>query len=258
MSTTASVGVQPSLITALEHIPPAPPRSSSAMSDDLTPPPPSPPPPPSLGNGDTAQNNMAKKDTNGETEGIDTYAQATSDLPPETEQPESEEAEEQVESKPKRQRKTATPKKRATKTKPTDEGEDESTEQVEPPKVTPKKRGTKAQAESPLTDLDGGNEEGSDFGEEAKPKKKRAKKATPKKSRIAKDEPEFDEDGNEIVKKKRKPREYPKIEYEIPPVERKETNFKGVSRVCCIWQNIDLRTIGLCLPQYRVEKYKAG
>lgn len=65
-------------------------------------------------------------------------------------------------------------------------------------------------------------------GEEGdKPKKK----ATPKKSRlISKDEAEFDSEGNEIVKKQRKPKVYPKIEYDILPVERKETTFKGESR----------------------------
>ncbi len=58
-------------------------------------------------------------------------------------------------------------------------------------------------------------------------KEKTPKKATPKKSRVAKDEPEFDEDGNEVLKKKRKVREYPKKVYEIPEVEKKETTFKG-------------------------------
>jgi UV DNA damage endonuclease len=59
----------------------------------------------------------------------------------------------------------------------------------------------------------------------------RAEKPTPtlRKSRVAKDEPDYDSEGNEIVKKKRKPKVYPKIEYNIPPVERRETTFRGVS-----------------------------
>ncbi|GFZ49638.1 UV-damage endonuclease [Saitozyma sp. JCM 24511] len=64
--------------------------------------------------------------------------------------------------------------------------------------------------------------------DEDSPKEKKAKKPTPKKSRLAKDEPEYDSEGNEIVKKKRKPKVYPKIEYDIPPVERKETTFRGL------------------------------
>lgn len=54
------------------------------------------------------------------------------------------------------------------------------------------------------------------------------RKPTPKKSRMAvKDEPEYDEEGNEIVKKKRKVKVVPKVIYEIPPVDRLETTFKG-------------------------------
>lgn len=58
--------------------------------------------------------------------------------------------------------------------------------------------------------------------QEKKPKKKAAKK-----SRIAKDEPQYDEEGNEIVKRNRKPRVYPKKIYEIPDVQRKTTTFRG-------------------------------
>ena len=81
---------------------------------------------------------------------------------------------------------------------------------------TPAKRSAKEASSSPLSDEDG-----------KKPKKKTPRKPTPKKSRLAVDEPEYDEDGNEIIKKKRKPKVYPKIEYDIPDVERLETTFKG-------------------------------
>jgi UV DNA damage endonuclease len=65
---------------------------------------------------------------------------------------------------------------------------------------------------------------------EADVREKTPKKPTPKKSRIAKDEPEFDDEGNEIVKKKRKAKVYvPKV-YEIPDVARKDTTtFRGGS-----------------------------
>ncbi|WWD20324.1 UV damage endonuclease UvdE [Kwoniella shandongensis] len=101
-------------------------------------------------------------------------------------------------------------------------------------KTTPKKKaasgGKKAAKVTPKKeqeDDDGDAEEG-----EEKPKK--VKKPTPKKSRIAVDEPEFDEDGNEIVKKKRKVKVYPKKVYEIPDVERKTTTFKGRLGYACL------------------------
>jgi UV DNA damage endonuclease len=62
------------------------------------------------------------------------------------------------------------------------------------------------------------------------PAKKAAtpRKPTPKKSRMAvKDEPEYDEDGNEVVKKKRKVKVIPKVVYDIPPIDRLETTFRG-------------------------------
>lgn len=196
LSTTPIPLAKPSLITALEHIPPAPPLSPSSLSDDLTPPP---------GGPDEESN-----------------PQGSSDLPTEEEEP--------VEA-PKRQRKTATPRKRAT---PKTAAATESTGGDETPaKVTPRKRTKKTVAESPLTDLEvngdgpAASDAASEFADET-PKKKK-KKPTPKKSRIAKDEPEFDEEGNEILKKKRKPKVYPKIVYDIPDVERKETNFRGTS-----------------------------
>ncbi|WVW86898.1 UV damage endonuclease UvdE [Kwoniella bestiolae CBS 10118] len=94
---------------------------------------------------------------------------------------------------------------------------------VTPKKSTPKK--TKAKTEA--------NEDGEGEAEEGETPKK-AKKVTPKKSRIAKDEPEFDEEGNEIVKKKRKPKVYPKKVYEIPDVERKTTTFRGRLGYACL------------------------
>lgn len=77
-----------------------------------------------------------------------------------------------------------------------------------------KKSGRKIKVESAVT---AENEE-----QEKKPKKKSVKK-----SRIAKDEPQYDEEGNEIVTRNRKPRVYPKKIYEIPDVERKTTTFRG-------------------------------
>ncbi|ODN74488.1 UV damage endonuclease UvdE, variant [Cryptococcus amylolentus CBS 6039] len=112
--------------------------------------------------------------------------------------------------------------KRAVKAKEPREEEqyEEESELEEKPK--PKKRATKKKAVKTEDEGEGGEQED-------KPKKK-----TPKKSRIAKDEPEYDEDGNEIVKKKRKARVYPKKVYEIPDVERKTTHFKGRLGYACL------------------------
>lgn len=77
-----------------------------------------------------------------------------------------------------------------------------------------KKSGRKTKVESAVT---AENEE-----QEKKPKKKAVKK-----SRIAENEPQYDEEGNEIVTRNRKPRVYPKKIYEIPDVERKTTTFRG-------------------------------
>ncbi|ORX37711.1 UV-endonuclease UvdE-domain-containing protein [Kockovaella imperatae] len=135
--------------------------------------------------------------------------------------PLSSEAEEPVEDiKPKRKKaaskSTSTPKRKRTKA----ENEvDEAT--------TPAPKAVKKEADA-SPDTSGGSE--------SKPKVK-----TPKKSRIAKDEPEFDSDGKEIIKKKRKPKVYPKIEYDIPPVERKETTFRGRLGYACL--NTVLRSI---------------
>nr|KIR49136.1 UV damage endonuclease UvdE [Cryptococcus bacillisporus CA1280] len=78
-----------------------------------------------------------------------------------------------------------------------------------------KKSGRKIKVESAVT---AENEE-----QEKKPKKKSVKK-----SRIAKDEPQYDEEGNEIVTRNRKPRVYPKKIYEIPDVERRTTTFRDL------------------------------
>jgi hypothetical protein len=109
----------------------------------------------------------------------------------------------------------------------------------EPAPITPKKGGRKKAVKTPATD---GEENGAEEDGEATPaKEKKPRKPTPKKSRLAaKDEPEFDDDGNEIVKKKRKPKVYPKIEYVIPDVPKKTTNFKGRLGYACL--NTVLRT----------------
>lgn len=107
--------------------------------------------------------------------------------------------------------------------------------------TTPKKGKGRKNAPAPIEDED-----------EDSPKEKKAKKPTPKKSRLAKDEPEYDSKGNENVKKKRKPKVYPKIEYDIPPVERKETTFRGESCASPGWtSDIDApRPAGVCLLEH--------
>lgn len=104
---------------------------------------------------------------------------------------------------------------------------DEDDEVDEKPVTTPKKRPRKKKADTaPATDGEGADGEEGD----EKPTPAKVKKPTPKKSRLTKDEPEYDEDGTEIVKKKRKPKVYPKIEYDIPDVEKKTSTFKGKLR----------------------------
>jgi len=104
----------------------------------------------------------------------------------------------------------------------------------EPAMTTPKKGGKRKAVKTPVKKED--DERDEEDGEGATPaKEKKPRKPTPKKSRLAaKDEPEFDEDGNEIVKKKRKPKVYPKIEYVIPDVPKKTTNFKGRLGYACL------------------------
>jgi hypothetical protein len=133
--------------------------------------------------------------------------------------PDVEEVEEQLEIRPAKKGKQ-TPKKVKDEYEP-----DQETEAVEdePVPTTPKKGGKKKAAKS--------TEEDEEDGEEKTPKEKKPRKSTPKKSRLAimNDEPEFDEDGNEIVKKKRKAKVYAKVEYVIPDVPKKTTNFRGQS-----------------------------
>jgi hypothetical protein len=128
--------------------------------------------------------------------------------------PDEEEVEEELETRPAKKGKQ-TPKKVKDEYEP-----DQETEAVEdePAPITPKKGGKKKAAKPTEED-----------GEEKTPKEKKPRKPTPKKSRLAimNDEPEFDEDGNEIVKKKRKAKVYAKVEYVIPDVPKKTTNFKG-------------------------------
>ena len=119
-------------------------------------------------------------------------------------------------------------KKRASKVKAeaVTNGDDQINGDASNSATTPKrKRAPKASMKPAPTSDEDASSSLSEAGDEVKPKKE--KKKTPKKSRLAKDEPEYDSEGNEIVKKKRKPKVYPKIEYDIPPVERKETTFKG-------------------------------
>jgi len=134
--------------------------------------------------------------------------------------PDAEEAEEELESLPARKGKQ-TPKKVKDEYEPDQEMEPL---EDEPAPTTPKKGGKKKAAKKTT-------EEGEEDGEEKTPKEKKPRKPTPKKSRLAimNDEPDYDEEGNEIVKKKRKPKVYVKVEYVIPDVPKKTTNFKGQS-----------------------------
>jgi len=133
--------------------------------------------------------------------------------------PDVEEVEEELETRPAKKGKQ-TPKKVKDEYEP-----EQETEPVEdePAPITPKKGGKKKAAKPIKEDEEHGE------GEDKTPKEKKPRKPTPKKSRLAimNDEPDFDEDGNEIVKKKRKPKVYAKVEYVIPDVPKKTTNFKG-------------------------------
>ncbi|WVR08036.1 UV damage endonuclease UvdE [Kwoniella sp. DSM 27419] len=107
--------------------------------------------------------------------------------------------------------------------------ESELSEAPPPVKKTPRKKATPKKAKV-KAEGEGAEDDAADEGESAK----KPKKATPKKSRLAKDEPEYDSEGNEIVKKKRKPKVYPKKVYDIPDVERKTTTFKGRLGYACL------------------------
>jgi UV DNA damage endonuclease len=117
----------------------------------------------------------------------------------------------------------------------------------EVPKVTPRKRTKKAASpsDSELSEFkeDPSDAETTGTAEPATPsgkpkKEKKERKKTPKKSRIAKEEPEFDSEGNEIPKKARKAKVYEKVIYDIPDVEKKTTTFKGQSAThFLLWGN---------------------
>lgn len=134
------------------------------------------------------------------------------------------------ETKPKatRGRKRAAVSPEADLSAPESDGSDLTAEPASAPKPTPKKKTPRKKVK---VDPDAEAEDGDADGAATPAKKARTpKKPTPKKSRMAaKDEPEFDEDGNEIVKKKRKVKVVPKLIYDIPAVERLETTFKGKS-----------------------------
>jgi UV DNA damage endonuclease len=249
-STAETNGSSPptSMLHALAHIPPAPPGPAlphAEEDDDLTPPPELSPvkPAPSKQKGKANGKGKAKAEP-AEEEPLDSeelaskrkeiehkavdeiteeiqgkrrkarvsYAEGAAD---------GEEVEEELETRPAKKGKQ-TPKKVKDEYEP-----DQETDAVEdePAPITPKKGGKKKAAKS--TEEDG--EDGED--EEKTPKEKKPRKPTPKKSRLAimNDEPEFDEDGNEIVKKKRKAKVYAKVEYVIPDVPKKTTNFRGQS-----------------------------
>jgi UV DNA damage endonuclease len=154
---------------------------------------------------------------------------------------------------------------------PGEDGEDEEDVQTKPtPKPSRSRRKTAATedeafANDPVsvsTPKKGRKNAAAPVEDEDSPKEKKAKKPTPKKSRLAKDEPENDSDGNEIAKKKRKPKVYPKIEYDIPPVERKETTFRGESGVSFVFCRFELadscRAAGVCVLEYSAQGYQTG
>jgi hypothetical protein len=244
--TTAGVnGSHPtSMLHALAHIPPAPPGPAlphAEEDDDLTPPPdlspvkavPSKRQAKSNGKGKAKAEPVEEESLDSEelaskrkeiehtaveeiTEEIQGKRRKARISYAET-APDGEEVEEELETRPAKKGKQ-TPKKVKDEYEP-----DQETEAVEDEAAptTPKKAGKKKAAKS--------TEEDEEDGDEKTPKEKKPRKPTPKKSRLAimNDEPEFDEDGNEIVKKKRKAKVYAKVEYVIPDVPKKTTNFKG-------------------------------
>ncbi len=224
------------LVQALEHIPPTLPKIETSSNDSQTPPP-----------AEVDQVIRHHVDEHATAPSKRKRASAKTTTYAETSEPE--EAEERMEEKPASDRKKAV--KKAVKGEEAETAHAHMSEPEEAEKEVeekPKKGRKKA-----VKKVDSADEDGQ---AEMTPKKKRAtpkktvaedgdedaekpkKKVTPKKSRLAKDEPEHDSEGNEIIKKKRKPKEYPKIEYEIPPVERKETTFRGQYR--CLIDNIVL------------------
>jgi UV DNA damage endonuclease len=234
-----------SMLHALAHIPPAPPGPAlphAEEDDDLT-------PPPELSSVKAAPSRKGKSNGKGKAtaEPVQEDALDSEELASKRKEiehkaveeiteeiqgkrrkarvsyaeaaPDGEEVEEELEARPSKKGKQ-TPKKVKDEYEP--EQETEAVED-EPAPTTPKKGGKKKAAKP--------TEEDEEEGEEKTPKEKKPRKPTPKKSRLAimNDEPEFDEDGNEIVKKKRKAKVYAKVEYVIPDVPKKTTNFKGQS-----------------------------
>jgi hypothetical protein len=237
-----------SMLHALAHIPPAPPGPAlphAEEDDELTPPPELSPvkAAPSKRKGNASGKGKAKAESAKE-EPLDSEELASKRKEIEhkaveeiTEEirgkrrkarisykeaaPDGEEVEEELETRPAKKGKQ-TPKKVKDEYEP-----DQETEAVEDEAAptTPKKGGKKKAAKPTEEDEEDGE------GEEKTPKEKKPRKPTPKKSRLAimNDEPDFDEDGNEIVKKKRKAKVYAKVEYVIPDVPKKTTNFRGQS-----------------------------
>jgi UV DNA damage endonuclease len=234
------------MLHALAHIPPAPPGPPlphTAEEDELT-------PPPDLVFEPNMKNQTSRAPSvvNGSPKGESTDGELT---PPPAAEPKStqaagrgrgkrisyaeeavggQEGDEDAEvEEPSAKKTKRTPKKVEDEYEPNGQdlemdGADEH-EDVPAP-VTPKKGGRKKAAKVKKES----DEDEEEDGEAVTPaKEKKPRKPTPKKSRLAKDEPELDEEGNEIVKKKRKPKVYPKIEYVIPDVPKKTTNFRGQS-----------------------------
>lgn len=230
-----------SMLHALSHIPPALPHAEE--DDDLTPPPELSPVKPVTSKQKGKANGKGKSKAEPvETEDMDSAElaakrkeiehKAVEEITEEIQgkrrktrvsytetAPDVEEGEEELDTRPAKKGKK-TPQKVKDEYDP--DHEVEATEE-EPAPVTPKKGGKKKAVKG---EEDG---EAGEEGEEKTPKEKKPRKPTPKKSRLAiiNDEPDYDEDGNEIVKKKRKPKVYAKVEYVIPDVPKKTTNFRG-------------------------------
>ena len=285
----ATMGAQPNgtvvtepLIKALEHIPSVKQPPIQSTEDDLTPPPPIVEEPETME--PVEEKPKRRRSTKVKRELAVEVPNGTID---------AEEALEPVEEKP-----AAPKRKRVSKTKQAEVIKEPAGAAVEPseqPATTPKrkraskaktethtsangdvqangeastatttpnrKRGSKAAAAVAVpVDEEDASSSLSEAESDAKPKKE---KKTPKKSRLAKDEPEYDSEGNEIVKQKRKPKVYPKIEYDIPPVEKRDTTFKGerafYARSKIQWMSLrtSSRSTGICMFEYDIEEYQA-
>jgi UV DNA damage endonuclease len=248
------------MLHALAHVPPAPPGPplphTAEEDDDLTPPPDLSPVKALTGRADSGDEAMTPTSSELETKRNEIEHEAAKEIAGELNgkrrrakvsykeaAPEGEEEEEEIETKSAKKARQ-TPTKKAVQEEYDPEGESEGDADVaedDVPPVTPKKGGRKKATKVKAEDEDG-EEEGTPA------KEKKVKKPTPKKSRLAilNDEPDLDEDGNEIVKKKRKVKVYPKIEYDIPDVPKKTTNFKGEcqDRKCLSILTDDLGRLG--------------